>query len=486
MICSMADKRVGIKEFAYSSMILTLSNLALKALNFLLLPLYTKYLSPAELGISDTITNFTAFILPLLICGFDSAFSAFYYDSSDNERAMKVFNTVQRAMELSSLALIVLALLSRPISILLFHTGIYTNAILISIIGLAFNLWMLSYSLHIRMQNRMGIYGVINIITSATMLLLNVFMVVGLRWGYLALIVSTTISHALQLVLYVKFSKVKKNKQYIDKVLFKQMLKYALPMVPIVVVNWVLSLSDRYIILYFWDESVVGLYGIAARFVTVLNVVVSSITTAFTTFAFSNISEEKANERYAKVLNYIFILLIIIVTFVSCFAEDIIKFMTDQRYYSSYRLLQPLLYGQLCYCVATIVGYGFAYVRKSKYYLIPSSIAAIMNLILNIVFVPKYGAYAAALTTLVGYIIMMVITYYLSIHVYPCNYKMPRIILLIVFSYVLSYWGSTRGVIIQVVVWMTIIAMTCLIYRKDIKEVLTYLISKVNRQRKGI
>ena len=109
-----------IKNFAYNSIILTVSNVILKAANFLFLPLYTRYLTPAELGISDTITNFTAFILPLLVCGFDSAFSVFYFDKEDSDRYKKVFNTVQFLMMRISWLTLVFVLLARPISVFLF------------------------------------------------------------------------------------------------------------------------------------------------------------------------------------------------------------------------------------------------------------------------------------------------------------------------------------------------------------------------------
>ena len=83
----------NLKEFAKGSSILVASNIVLKAIQFLLLPMYTKYLSPEELGVSDSITSFTTFLFPLLVMAFDSAFSAFYYDREEKGHSQKVFNT---------------------------------------------------------------------------------------------------------------------------------------------------------------------------------------------------------------------------------------------------------------------------------------------------------------------------------------------------------------------------------------------------------
>ena len=460
-----------IKNFAYNSIILTVSNVILKAANFLFLPLYTRYLTPAELGISDTITNFTAFILPLLVCGFDSAFSVFYFDKEDSDRYKKVFNTVQFLMMRISWLTLVFVLLARPISVFLFGNVDYIVAIDVALLGMAFNIWMLAYSLHIRMQGRMAVIGVVNIITSLIMLLLNVFFVVVMKMGYFSLILSTTIAHAVQLILFLLTGHIKLEKQYYDKVLLQKMFKYALPMLPITIVNWVLSLSDRYIVLFYCGESAVGLYGIAQRFVTVLNIVVSSVTTAFTTFAFVNICNKDADEKYIKILNYVYLLLIIIVFSISCFAETIIRIMTDESYYTSYLLLQPLMFGQLCYCVSTIIGYGFAYVKKSNYFIIPSSVAAILNLALNILFIPKYGTYAATITTFVGYLAMMYITYLCANRLYPCKYEIRKISIVLFLEYMLARAVRDQNLVLQVIAWIAGLSIIIMVFWKSIKEV---------------
>ena len=72
-----ADGNSKLAVFLKGSAILVASNMCLKAINFFLLPLYTAYLTPTMLGVSDSITTFTGFLLPLLTLGLDSAYSAF-------------------------------------------------------------------------------------------------------------------------------------------------------------------------------------------------------------------------------------------------------------------------------------------------------------------------------------------------------------------------------------------------------------------------
>ena len=134
-------------------------------------------------------------------------------------------------------------------------------------------------------------------------------------------------------------------------------------------------------------------------------------------------------------------------------------------------LLQPLMFGQLCYCVSTIIGYGFAYVKKSNYFIIPSSVAAILNLALNILFIPKYGTYAATITTFVGYLAMMYITYLCANRLYPCKYEIRKISIVLFLEYMLARVVRDQNLVLQVIAWIAGLSIIIMVFWKSIKEV---------------
>lgn len=479
----MADSNVTLKEFVKSSAILTVANVILKAMNFFLLPLYTKYLAPADIGISDSVTNLMSFIYPILVLGFDSAFSAFYFAKEDPARCHKVYRIVRRVTFVSSAFMILILILSGRISYWLFGTDAYRIAVIIAAFTVVFELWTLSDALDVRLENRMTIYGLITVVTSAVMLGSNILLVAVLKQGYISLIVSACLANFVRMVMF-RAAAGRKERTLFDRELFREMIRYALPMVPMVVVGWVLTFSDRYILLYFWDESVVGLYGIAQRFANVLNIVVSSVAIAFTTFAFSNVEGDGAKEKYRMVLNYVFITLQIMVIFIATFARPIIEIMTKPAYHEAYVLVQPLMYGQLLYCISTIIRYGFAYTKKSYLNLIPTGAAAILNVVLNFILVPKYGAYAATLTTLVSYLVMTVLVEILSNKVYPCKYDIGKIFIVMAVGYVLSYVTRDMNYIVQIASFLVQAAAMFAIFRNEINAVLK-IASSVLRKRIG-
>ena len=88
--------------FLKGSAALLIANLCTKAINFFLLPLYTKYLSPEQLGVSDSITTMTSLFFPILVLGLDSAYSAFYFDEKTDVYKNKVFSTTSFTLVLTS------------------------------------------------------------------------------------------------------------------------------------------------------------------------------------------------------------------------------------------------------------------------------------------------------------------------------------------------------------------------------------------------
>ena len=152
--------------FVRGSLIITVSNILLKGVTFLLLPLYTRYLTPEMLGVSDSVTTFTAFVFPILVLGLDSAFGAFYYDRDSREYRMKIFNTIEYALIFTGMLSLLLLIFAKTISQVLFGTGDYQILILLAVCSMICNLFYLPYALYVRMENRMMLFAAVNVLTS--------------------------------------------------------------------------------------------------------------------------------------------------------------------------------------------------------------------------------------------------------------------------------------------------------------------------------
>lgn len=447
-------------QFVKGSAILILSNMIIKGINFLLLPLYTKYLTPELLGVSDTITTLTSMVFPLLVMGLDGGFSAFYFDERTVTHQKKVFNTVWFTLLIAGVVPILLACMSKPISVLMFGTPDYMFLVGIAMVSVSMNLWYLPFSIYVRMENRMTVFAVINFIASLSMILLNVLFLSVFEIGVYALISSTVAINLIQLVLYLMLGKILPQKSFYDSKLIKPMLKYSLPLVPNVVAVWILNMSDRYIILHFCGEWDVGLYGIAARCATVISFIANGVYMAYTTYAYDKKDDADAPKQYARILNAFNFAILLVCFTGSIFGKEIVLLMTEDSYSSAYLMVAPLLFSQLLYGINTIVGYAIGFVKKSKYILLATSFGAVVNVVLNILLIPQFGAVAAAYTTLISFFLMTAMTYVISQKLYHVEYSTAKVVLSIAVTFAIVLFTQEMGFAVKIGAW----AVTCILF----------------------
>lgn len=468
----------SIGSFIKGSVVLVVSNVILKAINFFLLPLYTGYLTPDLLGITDTAITLNGLLLPLLTMGMDSAFSAFYYSEDDGKRADKVFSTVFYMLLFSSLISLFMIAFAPNISMIIFRNEKYSILVLFSLMSVCFNLCYIPFSLEIRMKNKMAVYGLIGIVASVSTILLNVLFLVKLDFRENSLLLSNMVVNLLQLILFMVASKKRPRLCFFDKKLLFDMFKFAVPIIPMTMMTWVLSMSDRYVLVKYSGEASVGLYGIGNRFVTIINVFISSMSMAYTTFAFSN--KDDPNAKYAfKNIFVAFSVMVSIVAFtISLFGREIVSLMADKSYGESYITFRDLMFSQLFYAMGTIVGYGIYFKKKSFYSLIAVTSAAIVNLVLNIILIPTYGIQAAAFTTLIGYVTQFALIYFFSQRVYRCDYGIIRVLMTVFLLYLVSLCFAAQGFIMKIGVWLVLLVLICFIYKKQLLKFFHLILDK--------
>ncbi len=471
---SEANQGSKISSFIKGSTILVFSNVCLKAINFFLLPLYTNNLTPTMVGISDSIVTLTGIVFPLLTLGLDSAFSAFYFEKGDEERSRKVFSTLTWTFVLLGCIPILLMAAAPLVSTLLFQTADYSYIVRYALISVSFNLWYLTYSLELRLQNKMFLYGLSNLIASVTIVLLNILFVSVIHLGESSLILSTMIAQGEHLLLLLLFVKSKPSRKLFDRDLLKKMLRFAVPLIPMTLMVWILSLSDRYVLLFIRGEADVGLYGIGLRFMNLMNVVISAVTVAYTTFAFSSKDDKGSQKKYYYIYNIEAGILMCFAFTVSLFGKDIVHLMTAESYWESYRALRDLMFSQVFFAMTSIVGYGIYFEKKSVYSLIAVSAGAFLNLGLNLVLIPKYGISAAAFTTLLGYILYYSLMLFFSERVYPCEYGQRRVLLSLAALYAVCLAGSGVRLWIRILIWCVCMAGIVVLYRDILKIVIGY------------
>ncbi|MDD7592762.1 MAG: oligosaccharide flippase family protein [Peptoniphilaceae bacterium] len=416
----------SIRTFFQGTAVFMLANMTIKVAQILVLPLITAHISSADLGIADMLQGFYGFVLPLLVMGFDAAFGAFYFEEDTPAYHEKVFTTIFTHLLLTSALAAVAMLFAGPISRLIFQTDAYRDGVIVALGIVMVNLWIVPFSQRLRMEKRMTVFSLITVAGSLLLLLGNVLMVVVWQMGYMAFVLSILLSYLAQFAFFVVTVHPRLSRDAFDPDLYRRMARYALPLVPMMLVGWALSLSDRFLIQRLVGADAVGMYGIAVRFQNTLTMVTSVIFATFSSFAFSTRQEEKAAESFVFVHDVLHVLLLGLAFFASLFAKELLQFLVAPAFYPARATVAPLLFGQVCYASHTIFSFSFAFEKKSSLNLYPALLGAVVNIVLNLIFIPRYHEVAAGYTTFVGYALMMLVTYAMSQRVHPIPYHVGR------------------------------------------------------------
>ena len=460
----------NVKAFFQGTAIFTVASVLTKVAQILLLPLISDHLSPEQLGIADMIQMLYSFLYPVLVMGFDAAFGAFYFEQSGKEYQRRVFNTIFFHLVCMSGIAAVGMLFSQSISQFLFHSPAYAEGILVSLLTLMVCLWIVPFSQYLRMEKRMKAFSAVTLVGSFTLLMANFFFVVYAQWGYFALVISIFLSYVIQLFLFFLLVRPRLSLSYIDCALYRRILRYALPLVPMLIIGWALQMSDRFLLNRMVGDVEVGLYGVAARFQTILTMATSVIFTTFSAFAFSSRNEKQAAESFRLVHNLLHSILFLAAFTASLFAENLLSRFINAAYFRAAPAVAPLLFGQVCYASHTIFSYGFAFEKKSYLNLLPTGLGATVNIALNLILIPRYGAVAAAYTTFIGYALMMLVTYGLAKRVYPCHYDLLPTLMSLFWGMGISVWFASAGLTIKfVLLFVTVLGMFVL-YRHTIAQ----------------
>lgn len=245
--------------------------------------------------------------------------------------------------------------------------------------------------------------------------LLVLYYLVGVK-STLAIALSLLIAEIVQTVYLTakfKFFKYFSPKNY-DRKILMQLLKYGVPLIGVSVTNWVLNVSDRYVIRYFFSDYEVGLYSYSYN-------IASSVVTLLSQFimlgAYPNIIrawEEKgktaAVEMIKQYLN-IYMLLIVPVCFgFLCAGKQFFETFANERYWGGYINFIVTGFGIAILGLTAYTNKVWELKKRTLATLILSVVAALVNIGLNMWLIPLFGYTAGSVTTAIAYLVYLLLS----------------------------------------------------------------------------
>ncbi len=424
-------KRIGKNSLIYS-----LGNVSAKLVGFILLPVYTKYLTIADYGVLAILEITGQFLSAVFDLGLSFALNRWYWEKDFRDRQKSLFFTIFTTLVIVGVFLLTVLLLnSTLISQLLFSSK--EHSLLINLMSITVALNILSRALLnlMRIQERSTLYAISNLTRFTVNLVLTVYFIVKLNKGiegiYLAQIIGFLVFFTFLIKYFIKNIKVR----FEGKVL-KEMMVFGLPMVLTSIAGIILSITDRYSLKFLADLSDVGIYSFAFKISNSIKVFIGqSINWALTPVMYKMMASEESNRFYSKTLSYFTFVLIVFILFLSIFAKEIISLVArSPEYLPAYQIVPVIAFAVLFGLLRNITAIGINIKKKTKITALVITFVAIFNVLLNLLLIPPFKAMGASVATLISQILAFSLITYYSQKLYPVSYEFNKVTLMILIS----------------------------------------------------
>lgn len=379
-----------------------LSAISTKLITFILIPLYTRYLTNAQYGITDMAYTIISLVGPITSCSINDAVVRYVVDDSHNIRRYVTLGTWTTIMS----CMIMGALLPLTDLSIFGGLGVYKFWFFLNFITWSFNglfaATMRSLN-HVKLITRTSIIsGLITGISAFIFIALFHFKTEGY---FISIILGGGIG-ALQylfsgkLYRYIGFPKLES-----DKALLRKMLLFSLPLVPNSVFWWVGNSVNRFFITSMLGIGASGLFAAASKIPNLMNMVSTIFWQAWSLSAFQEYRKSNISGFFTNVFTVFKAMTVIIGSAVIVLSPWLASFLLQRKFFQAWPII-PLLVFAFCFSVLSgFYGTVFTTGMKTKYLLTTTSVAATIVALCTWLFIPVFGlqgpAYAMVLSNVV-------------------------------------------------------------------------------------
>ena len=388
------------KDLVKNTLIILLGKVSIQFISFLMLPLYTKVLSTSEYGIIDIILTYVSLFAPVVTMQLEMASFRFLIENRKNKKEQSIIITNVLITSLS--ALFLFSVIFNLIATVFNYKYIIYVILLVTTTSLSGILLQIS-----RGKGNNIDYSIACVISGFLNILFNIIFLVYLKTGligmFLAQIIGNIISSIylyIKLKLYNYFNKNNYSKNYV-----KKMLKYSLPLVPNGIIWWIINVSDRTLIKLLISNSANGIYAISNKFSSLFVNIYNIYNMSWTESVSLNIKNDKdefISKTFNKSIKFFSLSCLLIITIL----PFIFDLLINKRFDEAYNYIPILMISTFFNIVASLLGGIYIALKETKKTMYTSLWAGILNILLNVAFIRAIGIYAAALSTLISFLLI--------------------------------------------------------------------------------
>ena len=391
------DKKAFKAGFWY-----TVCNFLVKGLSFLTMPIFTRIMSSNEIGMFSNITSWFSILAIITTFEIYSSISIARFDFKDD-----LDSYISSSLLLGTIITLIFYII-----VLLFN-NFFQELFMVDFLTL--NLMFIYLLFYPSIQMYQMKYRILysykhTIIVS----LLNAF----LSTGFSIVLVLTmknklfgrTLGYFIPLIVIavVIYIILLKGGKFISKKYWRYALSISFPLIWHLLAGHVLSSSDRIMITRLISADANALYSVSYTISMAVSILWTSMNNAWSPWAYEQMEQKEYNNLYYSSKPYTLFFLFVVFTFM-LLTPELLLIMGGNYYLQAKYVMPPVMVGYIFQFVYSLYVNIEFYHKKQKSIAIGTIIAAIINITLNFIFIPKFGYIAAAYTTLIGYMTLFII-----------------------------------------------------------------------------
>jgi O-antigen/teichoic acid export membrane protein len=434
-----------IKRLLGHTLVYGFGNSGSRFVGFLLIPMYTRYLSPEDYGVLALVGLLGQILYMVMSMGQGTAVFRTYFNHDDRERRDEVITTSLWLILLVSfpIAFVTLAV-NKPLTIVLTGKPDYAVWVMLGSLVVAFKCLMRLPLSVLRAREQSWRYAVWSFVQTVAGLVLAIAFVAGLHLGGQGVLLSQLLAEVIVCV-YLVPATIKGLSLKFSRKDAWDLLGYGVYQIPTAALGFLLHMADRYFLKHYADLHSVGIYSLGYRFGELLWIPIMAFSLAWAPFLFEHRKSKDAPALFARVCTYFAAIMGMLWLGVALLSQEIITIMARPAFHEAYRVV-PWIAGAFFFQgLAYVASIGFVLDRKIKYRPLVLAAATVINLGLNYLLVPRYAMMGAAVAGCVSFFLWFLLQAAVAQRIYAVPYEYGRVARLVVVGAAIYTVGMAIG-----------------------------------------
>ena len=411
-----------LKRLFGNTVIFTVGKFVSKLLVFFMMPLYTACLSEAQYSTADLITQLANLLIPLACLGISEGIFRNAAAKEGDKQAF--FSSGVAILGFSTLGFLVLS----PLLLLLEYFAPYLWLIVLFVLCSNFHSVCAQYVCAIGKTKTFAAQGILN---TALNIGFNLLFLLGFGMkieGYVLSVVCADFVTTLVLIFTCRLWRAFSVKK-ISRSIMGELLRFSLPLIPTTVFWWITGVSDRYLVARMRSDAENGLYAAAYKIPTLLTYMVSVFNEAWRLSAVKESDDEgECAAFFTKVFRYYVAIVFVGGAFLIAFSKVASVVLFADSYYEAWLYVPILVVATVFTSFDSFLATAYFTKKKTMVSFYTSMVGAVLNIVLNLIWIPSWGAIGASIATLVSYFAVFVLRA-ATMHKYiRFNLQIPKIV----------------------------------------------------------